>query len=339
MRYLIFGSGAVGSYLGVRLALGGHEVSFLTREYSLGDLRQRGFTLSGDGPPKILPRPLLFTDLATAISEAKPDLILLTVKAFDVAAAIQSMAPYVSEGQAIVSFLNGINNEATLAAFLGEDKVIPATLTTAVQTPEPGLIQVERVRGIGLAGDHPLTGGLLDELETSGFLVKRYSDPLRMKWSKLLTNIVSNATSAILGWTPRQVYAHPGVGQLEIEALREAVRVMHGNGFSPHNLPKVPTGLLGRLIFLPTFAIRKTLGRIVARGRGAKMPSLYYDIGRGRSEIEWLNGAVVKEGERLGIPTPVNRTLTTTLLHLIHNQDLHKEYLNQPQKLIRQQSL
>ena len=183
MRYLIFGSGAVGSYLGVCLALGGHEVSFLTREHSLGALRQLGFTLTGDGPQKTLPHPSLYTDPAIAIGEAKPDLILLTVKAFDVAPAARSMAAYVSEGQAVVSFLNGINNEATLAALLGGDRVIPATLTTAVQTPGPGLIQVERVRGIGLAGDHPLTGRLTDELQTCGFLVKRYPEPLHMKWS------------------------------------------------------------------------------------------------------------------------------------------------------------
>lgn len=338
MRYLIFGSGAVGSYLGVHLALGGHEVHFLTREHSLIDLRQRGFSLTGDGPQRTLLHPSLYTDPAKAIVEAKPDLILLTVKAFDVAEAARSMAPHLSEGQAVVSFLNGINNEATLAAALGGEKIIPATLTTAVQTPKPGWIQVERVRGIGLAGEHSLTDSFMDHLKSSGLLVQRYSDPLRMKWSKLLTNIVSNATSAILGWTPREVYAHPGLARIEIEALREAVRVMRGNGFSPHNLPKVPVGLLGSLIFLPIPLIRRTLGLVVARGRGAKMPSFHYDIGRGRSEIEWLNGAVAKDGERLGIPTPVNKLLTEILLDLVQNQDLHKEFLHQPQKLIQRQS-
>jgi 2-dehydropantoate 2-reductase len=338
LRYLIFGSGAVGSYLGVQLALGGQEVSFLTREHSLNDLRRHGFTLSGDGPQKALLDPSLYTDAAAAITEVKPDLILLTVKAFDVVNAARSMAPHVAEGQVVVSFLNGINNEATLADLLGEDKIIPATLTTAVQAPKTGVIQVERVRGIGLAGDHPHTSRLMDELERSGVLVQRYAVPSHMKWSKLLTNIVSNATSAILGWTPPQVYAHPGLARIEIEALREAVRVMRGNGFLPHNLPRVPVGLLGRLVFLPTPLIRKTLGRVVGRGRGAKMPSFYYDIGRGRSEIEWLNGAVAKEGERLGIPTPVNKMLTETLLRLVHNQELHKEFLNQPQKLIQLRS-
>lgn len=338
MRYLIFGSGAVGSYLGVRLALAGQPVSFLTRDHYLQDLRKRGFTLSGDGPRQSLPQPVVYSDPVEAIRTEKPDFILMTVKAYDVAEAARILAPQLTSTQAVVSFLNGINNEATLAEQLGEEAILPATLTTAVRTPEPGEIRAERVRGIGLAGDHPQLPTLHKELEAAGFLVRRYRDPQRMKWSKLLTNIVSNASSAILDWTPQQIYAHPITANLEIQALREAVRVMHRSGFTPHNLPKVPVALLGQAVFLPTIITRRLLGQIVGKGRGAKKPSLHYDIGRGRTEIEWLNGAVVKYGARLGVPTPVNAMLTHTLLKLVHNQYSHQDFINQPHKLLQQSS-
>lgn len=338
MRYLIFGSGAVGSYLGVSLALSGHPVSFLSREHAVKRLRDQGFSLSGDGPRKTLSDPTVYSDAAQAITAEKPELILLTVKAYDVADAARTLAPLLHPSQSVVSFLNGINNEATLIGELGEACVLPATLTSAVHSPEPGMIHVARARGIGLAGSHPHIAPFQRELENAGFLVRSYPNPDRMKWSKLLTNIVSNASSAILGWSAKQVYDHPITAQLEIAALREAVRVMQKCGHTPQNLPGVQVAILGQAVFLPSILTRKLLGRIVNRGRGEKKPSLHYDIGRGRSEIAWLNGAVAHNGRKHGVPTPVNQMLTQTLLDLVHNRRQHDEFLNQPGVLLKQLS-
>jgi 2-dehydropantoate 2-reductase len=335
LRYLVFGSGAVGSYLGVQLVLSGQQVSFLTRQHHLNSLRDRGFTLTGDGPEKRLPHPRIYADFSHVLAKEKPDIILLTVKAYDVEGAARSMGKLLDNTQAVVSFLNGINNESALVGELGEGPVIPATLTTAVQMPEQGVIRVERVRGIALAGEHRDLGRFQSELRAAGFLVRRYPDPDRMKWSKLLTNIVSNATSAILGWSPKEVYDHPITAKIEIGALREAVQVMRKLGLKPHNLPGVQVGLLGRAIFLPTTLTRVFLGQIVSKGRGEKKPSFHYDIGRGRSEIEWLNGAVVNYGAMLDVATPVNRALTEILLELVHGRRPHDAYLNQPEKLLQ----
>jgi 2-dehydropantoate 2-reductase len=338
LRYLIFGSGAVGSYLGVSLALAGHPVGFLAREHTLKTLRDRGFSLLGNGLPKALHHPAVYSDAAQAISAEKPDLILLTVKAYDVVDAARTLAPLLHESQSVVSFLNGINNESTLIGELGEARVLPATLTTAVQSPEPGTIRVARVRGIGLAGSHPQIEPFQKELKNAGFLVRSYTNPDRMKWSKLLTNIVSNASSAILGWTAKQVFDHPLTAQLEINALREAVEVMRRCGHTPQNLPGVQVAILGRAVYLPSALTRKLLGLIVNRGRGEKKPSLHYDIGRGRSEIAWLNGAVTNYGRKLGVPTPINQMLTQTLLDLVHKRRSHEEFMNQPGALIQRVS-
>jgi 2-dehydropantoate 2-reductase len=331
---LIYGSGAVGSYLGIQLAQANFPVTFLTRERNLPILHRQGFTLFGVGNPRSLPNPVVTSDPHEPFQVAPPDLVLLTVKAYDVASAAQTLAPLLPPTSAVVSFLNGVNNEATLSEYLGERSVIPATLTTAVQMLNPSEVQVTRRRGIGLAGDHPVITDLLSDLHKADFRAAMYPDPKRMKWSKLLTNIVSNATSAILDWTPRQVFEDPVVASLEIEALREAVHVMRHLGFAPQDLPGVRVSILGRAIFLPTLFTRGLLGRIVGGGRGDKKPSFHFDIGRGRSEIEWLNGAVVKYGEQLGIPTPVNKHLTNTFLQILANPQHHREFLNQPQRLL-----
>jgi 2-dehydropantoate 2-reductase len=155
-----------------------------------------------------------------------------------------------------------------------------------------------------------------------------------MKWSKLLTNIISNASSAITGWSPNEVFSHPDLYRLEVEALRETVRVMRAKGITPVNLPKVPVSLLSFGIFLPSRITQNILGSIVTKGRGSKRPSFHYDIGRSRSEVKWLNGAVVMEGELLDLPTPANRVLTETMLSLVENAEKHKQFRHRPDQLL-----
>jgi len=336
MHYLIYGTGAVGGYLGCALALAGNPVTFLARAHIAEAMLTGGLRLGGEGPAGHLEAPQVITTLEQAWEGEAPDVVLLCVKAYDCGAAADALQALPAKEFPVVSLLNGINNEQTLAASLGEGRVIPATLTTAVQMIEPGVLRVERLRGVGFADGHASLPALLSDFQAAGLEAHRYPDPARMKWSKLLTNIVTNATSAILGWMPSQIFTHPKVAALEIEALREAVRVMAAMGIRPQNLPHVPVAVLGRAIFMPYALTRPILGLIVGRGRGEKKPSFHYDIGRGRSEVRWLNGAVVSSGRELGVPTPVNAALTDTLLSLVHGEVNPEMYLNRPDKLLAQ---
>lgn len=334
MHYLVFGTGAVGGLFGIRLALAGHQVTFLARPKLARAMQAQGMVVIGDGPAGRLLTPTVVTALEQAFDAHPPDVILLTVKAYDCHEAAELIRG-TSRSPTVVCLLNGINNEATLAAAIGAERVIPATLTTAVQMIEPGVLRVERQRGCGLAGDHPLLPKLLNELSLAGLNPHLYTNPDRMKWSKLLTNIVTNATSAILGWLPAQILAHRELFRIEIEALRETVRVMRRMGFSPQNLPDVPVGLLGRVINFPASLIQPLLRRVVSRGRGEKLPSFNYDIGRGRSEVRWLNGAVVQQGARSGVPTPANQILTEILLDLVEGRVGHDQFRDRPEDLIQ----
>lgn len=334
MRFLVFGTGAVGGLLGGKLALSGRPVTFLARKPVAEAMRDRGLRIGGTGRQSWIEKPDVFTDVDEAFSHAQPDVVLITVKAYDCQQVAETLKRVTPKPTAVVSFLNGISNEATLSRYLGPERVIPATLTTAVQMPEPGELSIERERGLGIGSGHPLASPLKDELTKAGFAVWLYPDSDRMKWSKLLTNIVSNASSAILGWSPSEVFNHQDLYRLEVEALREAVRIMRKLGFKPQNLPGIPVGLLGWGIFLPSFLLQIPLRRIVAAGRGEKLPSFHHDIGRGRSEVIWLNGAIVREGQRFGIPTPANQVLTDTLMALVGGEEEIQHFLNQPEVLI-----
>lgn len=334
MRYLIYGAGAVGTLIGARLALGGLDVHFLARPRLAEEFLTHGFHLAGDTSPAVLSNPTVSTSLESAVTLQEPEVVLLTVKAYDVHTAAGDLLKFIPSNVPVVCFANGISNEQVLGDILGKGRVIHATLTTAVQLFPQGVIQVERERGVGIAGVHPRIPEIIDDLQSSEMRVRQYENPIRMKWSKALTNIVSNASSAILGWSPAQVFRHPGTYRLEVEALRETVRVMRVQGMRPQNLPSVPLSLLGFGVFLPPRLIQTALGKIVARGRGDKRPSFHYDIGRGRSEVEWLNGKIASVGQQMDIPTPANRVLNETMMSLVKGQEEHVRFLNKPERLL-----
>jgi 2-dehydropantoate 2-reductase len=335
MRYVVYGAGAIGTLIGARLALSGNEVSFLARPRRATEFQQFGLNLAGDTPPASLPNPTVFTRLEEVGSKSTPEVVLLTVKAFDIQSAGEDILRFLPSDVPVICFANGINNEKTLSEILGSNRVIHATITTAVQLFPQGIIQVERERGIGFSGTHPLLPDIINDFSGTNMIVRRFAVPERMKWSKALTNIVSNASSAILGWNPAQVYGHPGLFRLEVEALRETVRVMAKKGMRPQNLPGVPLSLLGFGVFLPTFLIQIPLGRIVAQGRGEKRPSFHFDIGTGRSEVAWLNGAIAAAGRKLNVNCPANQVLFETMMSLVDRAEEQERYLGEPIELLR----
>jgi 2-dehydropantoate 2-reductase len=334
LRYLVYGTGAVGGLIGARLALAGNPVTFLVRPRHTEEIQRHGLKIEGKGPGGWLRDPVVVTEARSAFIDTQPDVILLAVKAYDCQEAAQAIAAATTQPPPTVCLLNGISNEATLASKVGEQNVIAATLTTAVQMIQPGHLRVERERGLGFANDHPLVDRLFEDLSNTGMHLKLYNDRDRMKWSKVLVNIVSNASSAITSWTPDKIFTHPELYQLELEALRETVRVMRRKGIPPLNLPKVPVALLGWGIFLPAKLIQPILRYVVASGRGDKLPSFHYDIDRGRSEVHWLNGAIAREGAQVGIRTPANSVLADTMLDLVEGREEPASFLNDPRRLL-----
>jgi 2-dehydropantoate 2-reductase len=123
---------------------------------------------------------------------------------------------------------------------------------------------------------------------------------------------------------------------LEMRMLRETLAVMRANRIRVVNLPRVPVRLLVLATHLPEFIALPLILKAVGGGRGGKMPSFHIDLhsGRGKSEVDWLNGAVVRYGETTGVPTPVNKLLTGTLMALTRGEIPLAGYSRQPEKLL-----
>lgn len=338
-KFLVFGAGAIGCYLGVSLALRGFPVVFLVRAGSAKDLERRGLRLKLGDREQRIDQPQIAVSIAEALALGPYLAVLFALKSYDTREAATSMAPFSAEIPPLLCLQNGVENEALLSASLGPGKVIPGTVTSSVGRRGVGDVVLERRRGIGVAGGHPLAGRLVDVFNEAGLNARLFPEAVGMKWSKLLTNLLANATSAILDLTPSQIFAHPGLFRIEIEQLREALKVMSAQKIRVVNLPGTPVRALAFTVrSLPTMLSKPLLHRAVAGGRGRKMPSLYIDLqmGRGRSEVDYLNGAVVRAGEKLGIATPVNRVLTELLLALTAGEIPGDAFAHQPERLLEE---
>ena len=345
LKVLAFGAGAIGTYFGGSLALAGHQVVFLEQPDVMEDLRGRGLRLDLTldkrrrtneatilGPASFV----IVSSLEEALRYGPFDVALFALKSFDTQAALDGMKPFADKMPPILCLSNGVSNEPVIAEALGEDKVIYGTVTSAIGRRAAGDIVLERLRGVGVAKGHPISEKLNAALEKALLNSRLFDDAASMKWSKMLTNLIANPTSAILDISARDVFADKDLYKLEIAMLRECLAVMEAQGIQVVDLPGTPVRTLAFAAKLPLWLSKPLLARAAGAGRGAKMPSFHIDLhsGRGKCEVEYLHGAVVRAGGTFNVPTPVNKVLTETLLALTNKEIPLEDFAHKPEKLI-----
>ncbi len=337
LKLLIFGAGAIGTYIGGSLLASGQKVVFFERPESAAGIAEHGLRLVVGPQITRFEQPSVVTTPEAALQAGPYDAALVAVKSFDTATLAQQLAPFKDQFPPILCMQNGVENETILGAVFGEGNVIAGTLTSAIGKPAPGTAVLERLRGIGIAGGHPISQRLVDGFNQAGLNARLYESAKSMKWSKLLTNLLANASSAILDMPPAEIYAHAGLYDLETRQIKEALTVMKKVGAEVVDLPGTPVRALAFLMrSVPGWLGRPLAVRFLGRGRGNKMPSFHIDLhaGHTRSEVGYLNGAVVRFGERLGVAIPVNRALTETLTRLSTGELPLDTFRHSPEKLI-----
>lgn len=335
--FLVYGAGAVGSLLGGRLASSGQQVTLLCRPAARRVIRETGLRIDDlDGSSAI--RVTTVSNLADL--DSRPDVVLLTIKAYDVVDALPDLLQLARSGATIFTIQNGVGTEERLREISDIHTLIAGSLTISVTSNGPGHVRQETSDGgMGLAAVRDPQGSI-DTLRATiiraGIPASILADYRQMKWSKLLLNILANATSAILATDPGTIFADPALFNIEQRAFIEAVAVMAGQGLAPIELPGFNVPLLVYAMRMPAWLGRRLVGPRVAGGRGDKRPSLWVDIdsGREQTEIAWLNGAILTYGDELGIPVPVNRVLTRLVDEIAHEPERRQEFAGHPRKLV-----
>lgn len=330
----VVGLGAVGSLLAGCLAASGRSVVVVRRAGS--DAGAEPLRLVGPGSAR---RTVTVTAVRPETTPADCRVAILAVKQYDLAPAVDALAG--RPDLVLVTVQNGLGAEEAVLARRPSSDLVAASLTASVERGPEGELRWLRRGGIGLA---PVQGPV-DEVvadlaagfRAGGLPARRYPDWAAMKWSKLLGNLVGNATSAILDLDPAAVYADPRGFAIERAQLAEALAVMARLGLRPVGLPGAAVDWLARAVRLPPPVGRRILRAVVGGARGGKSPSLRGHLAGtvpGPSEVAWLNGAVAERARALGLAAPVNRRLATLVEEVIGDPERRAWFRGRPDRLL-----
>ncbi|HLY13232.1 MAG TPA: 2-dehydropantoate 2-reductase N-terminal domain-containing protein [Candidatus Limnocylindrales bacterium] len=308
---LVIGAGAVGSFLGWTLASGGEAVELLRRSGSAGPTTET-LVVEGDAGPSG-PVEVALAGAPEAV-QSSPEVILLAVKMPDLAGAIATAARWPEA--TVLAVQNGVGADELIDAQRRAGGLIAGSLTASVERSTDGRIRRLSRGGIVLAGVRgevaPVIARLLTAFAAGGLRARVVADPEALRWSKLLVNLMGNASGAIVDLDPVAVYRDPDLFRLERRQLGEALGVMSRLNLRPIKLFSADARLLPLAGRLPGPLVQPILARVVAGGRGGKRPSLHLHLATGDggpTEVEWLNGAVARAATKLGGRAPVNARL------------------------------
>src|SRR5438128_1806145 len=285
MKIAVMGAGAVGCYYGGMLAGAGHDVTLIGRAQHVGAVRRGGLRMEIKGFDGNVP--MRAAEEASAIRGAK--LVLFSVKSPDTERAGAALAPHLGHDAVILSLQNGVDNAERLAATLGRE-VVPAVVYVAVEMAGPGHVRHHGRREL-LIGRSAASERIAAAFVAAGVPVEVSDHVIGALWAKLVVNCAYNALSAITQLPYGRLVKGEGVPAIMQDVVDECLAVARAAGVD------VPGDLL------------KAVPQI-AQTMPGQFSSTAQDLARGKpTEIDHLNGYVVRRGEALAIATPVNRLL------------------------------
>lgn len=300
MEILVFGAGSLGSLVGGLLARA-HDVTLVGRDPHVAAVREEGLSITGAVDAHTTP------DATTDGTGLRADLALVTVKAYDTAAAADALAA--GTYGAVCSLQNGLTEEVLTSRLSGgstEDSVgtgddmpptiLSGTATYGARLREPGHVECTGKGTITIGtyggGSDPWADRVGEAFDAAGLEVEVATDMPRRRWEKLAINAGINAPTALARVRNGELVDGPA-SDLSGEAARETARVARAEGVS------LSGGEAADAV------------EAVADATAANHSSMRQDVDRGtRTEIDAINGVVCDRGASHGIDVPINRTLT-----------------------------
>jgi 2-dehydropantoate 2-reductase len=298
MRILIVGAGAVGGYFGGRLAQAGRDVTFLVRPRRAGQIEAQGLRILSPYHGDFTVRPKTIT-AAKIVSPY--DIIFLSVKSYDLAAAIDDFASAVGPRTVIIPVLNGMHHMDVLTERFGENAVLGGVCYVATEIDSQGRI-------IQLADFQSLNYGELNGNKTSrmeavhqffqgaGFDTAVSGNILLEMWQKWVFLASLGAITCLLGGNIGEIVAVPGGADLSLSALRECARVASACGYP---LPEAFLAEKSSQLTAPASSLTSSMYR--ARKEQAPV------------EVDSILGDLIERGRKHGVSAPIIQAALVSL--------------------------
>ncbi len=326
MRVAIVGAGAIGSSMAALLVRSGQDVTLVGRPEQVAAIRAEGLRVEGPGGS------LTLQMRADTALDVRPDLALIAVKTQDVAAAVRTHRAFL-EDVPVVTMQNGVRSDGIVAGFLPPGKLLSTVVQLTATSLTPGRVTIIDQGRLVLGRPHGPRDGLVDQVAA----VLRPAIPITLSdnlegahWLKLIMNL-NNAIPAMTNLSVREVTADSSLRHLAIRLMREGMQVAEAQRVPLESLGGVPLGTVRLLTRLPTpLASRMFASRAGNLGNGwPVLGSTLQSLRRGKpTEIDFLNGEIVRRGRELGVPTPANERV----VELVHDIEKTGRFF-QPQAL------
>ncbi|GGD64313.1 2-dehydropantoate 2-reductase [Caballeronia grimmiae] len=285
MKFAVMGAGAVGCYYGGMLARAGHDVVLIARRQHVEAIQRDGLRLD----TKSFDEHVRLSASTEPSAAEGADVVLFCVKSTDTDSAALALKPYLNERTLVVSLQNGVENAERLRELLPQE-VAAAVVYVATELAGPGHVR-HHGRGELVIEPSSMSEEVARTLSAAS-VPTEISDNVRgALWAKLVLNCAYNALSAIAQTPYGRLVQGEGVTRVMRDIVDECLAVANADGVT------IPGDV-----------------DAAVRGIAQTMPNQYsstaQDMARGkRSEIDHLNGLIVRRGEALGVPTPANRML------------------------------
>jgi 2-dehydropantoate 2-reductase len=325
-RIAVVGVGAVGGYTGAHMVRAGEDVTFIDMwPAHVEEMKKNGLRIThheGEEPFTVKARALHLTEAQHLAKEAPIDIAFVCTKSYDTQWAAMMIRQYLAPGGHVVSLQNCMNEE-TIAGVVGWGKTMGCIASNiSVGLVEPGHVHRGGVKG-GAAHTVYRTGevhGAITERAHEVCRLVSYADSAKVtdnlwgeRWSKLVANTMANGVSACTGLSGAQIAQNEAIRHFQARLGSEAIRIGEARGYRLEEIDHLPPETIARAGEGDAAALKiyddRRLSR-VGRGSPDQRPSMGQDMAKGRrTEIEYLNGFVVREGEQVGIPARANERL------------------------------
>ncbi len=309
------GAGAIGGFVGVRAAAAGVPVTMIGRS-ALSAVQDRLKAVDLDNQASVPTAELRVSDDPADLADA--DVCLLTTKSKDTIEAGTRLKEVLPPEVPVVSLQNGLDNPERLRS-VGLSQVVPGLVTFNVVWQDAVFRQTTSGPIVTEAGDsHPGLAELVGRLTDVPWIVE---DDLRaMQAGKLLINL-NNGVCAASGVTVAESLKSKALRRVFALCIREGLKVFARAGHPVRRIGRISPEAIARILVLPDFLFTRLAQRMVKVDPLAKSSTLQ-DLERGRpTEIDDLNGAIVRLGEQHGVQTPANRYITETIKRLEETND------------------
>jgi 2-dehydropantoate 2-reductase len=308
----VYGAGSIGCYVGGRLRATGAAVCFVGRERLARELTTHGLSLTDWRGAALTVDAADVRFATTPEAAADAGLVLVTVKSAGTEDAARELARVVAPTALVVSFQNGLHNADVLRRHLAAATVLTGMVQFNVVQRGGGAFH-EGAEGKLEVEDHPRLASYLPVFARAGLPLVRHADMPPVQWAKLLFNL-NNAINALSDLPLRDQLADREYRRSLALVQSEALLLLHAAGIRPARLTPLPPRWIPHLLRLPDAVFTRVASRMLAIDPQARS-SMWEDLEAGRkTEIDYLNGEIVRLAEGLGRPAPVNARLTA-LVH------------------------